>query len=282
MGKKRVRFPRGPDLATVVCNIPHHEEFTPEDMENLFFSRSDYQTSRSAAKVISKESERYGFSKNLDDTYNEKCREAQERLNLWVAQGHARRGLERWANRKHGEKRQQDQFQVIMAVLRAQDDMLAEHGQVNDEQLRKVANRATRVSRHFARMMGKADSYAMQNELKQSDDMRSLYSSFSSRSLQSDAMSRKSSIDSSKSARRQHLEVDHNQIVEFPMPRVDELKDSGHVSLKSPRRLVARFSSFRIGRSNNNRDASSKGEQDNSRSRVAAVDDPPRVSRVAA
>jgi hypothetical protein len=87
-------------------------------------------------------------------------------LNEWATHGHSRRGLERWANAKHGEERQQDQFQAIMAVLRAQDDMLARKNKIDEEKLRKISHKSTKLSRQFARMMGKADSYAMALELR--------------------------------------------------------------------------------------------------------------------
>lgn len=163
--KRSVRFASG---HSVVCLLETREELQADKMiEELYFSRAEYQMSRSGAKVISKEAERYGYSKNLDETYSSKSAEIQDRLNLWACHGHSRRGLERWANTKHGEERQQDQFQAIMAVLRAQDEMISKKNEVDCEKLRKVSHKATKTSRHFARMMGKADSYAMAQELRQ-------------------------------------------------------------------------------------------------------------------
>lgn len=187
VAKKRVRFPSEDErIAIVVCTIPNREDYIESDHGLLFHSRSDYHLSRSAAKVVSRESERYGFSKNLDETYAEKNKAAQESLNLWVSHGHTRRGLERWANRKHGDARQQDQFQAVMAVLRAQDDMLAARKQIDMDQLRKVSHKATRIARHFARMMGKADSFAMVSE---SDDASVATEAMSSVAMSSVALS---------------------------------------------------------------------------------------------
>lgn len=170
---KTVRFAddeEGGSLTELLCTIPHREDFSDAELNTLFFSRADYHLSRSSAKVISKESEKFGYSKNLDGVYQEKSKEIQDCLNLWAASGHTRRGLERWANRRHGEQRQQDQFNAIMTVLREQDDMITKKGKVNDEALRKVSHKATRTSRHFARMMGKADSYARAAEMKADDE----------------------------------------------------------------------------------------------------------------
>lgn len=49
-----------------------------------------------------------------------------------------------------------------MAVLEAQDEMLQKtNGYIDIDRLRKVSYKSTKVARHFARMMGKADSYAV-------------------------------------------------------------------------------------------------------------------------
>jgi hypothetical protein len=57
-------------------------------------------------------------------------------------------------------------LQSVMAVL--QDDMLAGRKGTDHEQIRKVSHKATRIARHFARMMGKADSHALASELSAS------------------------------------------------------------------------------------------------------------------
>jgi hypothetical protein len=72
MPAKRVHFGHPKDdatLGTVVCLIEQRTEYTPEEVGRMFFSRSDYHMTRSAARVVSKESERYGFSKTLQGTY---------------------------------------------------------------------------------------------------------------------------------------------------------------------------------------------------------------------
>jgi hypothetical protein len=118
--------------------------------------------------VISRECERMGYSKNLDNTYTEKCSVAQDQLQIWVEASLTGRGLERWVNKEHGELRQTDQLEAVMAVLEAQDEMLTysrSAGVVDAEKLRKVSTKATKTARHFARMMGKADSHVMATEL---------------------------------------------------------------------------------------------------------------------
>lgn len=163
--KRKVQFP-AESLDTVVCTIPNREDYSPEDHASLWFSKSDYHVSRCEAKVISREATRYGFSKHLDGTFCEKSGSAQELLQMWCTTGDCRRGLERWANPEHGDRRGKDQFQAIQAILEAQDGMVSKRDcKFDPETLRKVSHKATRTARHFARMMGKADSYAMAQEL---------------------------------------------------------------------------------------------------------------------
>ena len=227
MTTKRAWFPDEKNIASVVCVIPNREDFMEEDYEKLWFSKADYQMSRTSAKALSRETKRRGYSKHLDGTYNEKSTEAVEQLQLWSRHGHGRRGLERWANCEHGEQRYQDQFKVIMAVLEAQDEMLySREGKVDAEKLRKVYYQATRVSRHFALMMGKADSCAMACDLENDEtedggkeDAETVVTASTTLS-EMDGPSNGSSAGSLTTLRS--IDAD-------TAPRVDELKDSTHI-----------------------------------------------------
>jgi hypothetical protein len=224
---KRVRFPEDEkELSTVLCEIPSREDMPPEEVENVYFSSADYQSSRQVSKRISREAERQGHGKKLELTFKEKCSEAQENLNEWALHGHDRRGLERWANRTHGEERQQEQFQAIMTILQAQDEMLAERKSIDDEKLRKVSHKATKVSRHFARMLGKADLYAVEHERL---------------AIESDADSAKTSatdISSSMSTSTEKTDDD----ISLPRIHNDQLKDSTHIH--KSKRLYTRLPNF--------------------------------------
>lgn len=156
-------------VAQVVCYIPKRDELGQEHLQELYYTRDEFQAQRVSAKTDSRESSRTGVSKNLEDVYSEKSKNAQTSLNQWSSKGEAARGLERWANREHGEKRQQEQFSAVMAVLQAQDDMLYSRMPIDHEALRKVSYKATRTARHFARMMGKADSFAVGMDVKGGD-----------------------------------------------------------------------------------------------------------------
>jgi len=165
-GKKRrssrtVGFPEEEEaFAQVVCEVESCFDFSEEDKKNLWFTRSDYHFSRSTARVIAKESERYGHSKHLDDAYvTTFSQETQDQLNLWALHGHSRRGLERWASTAHGIQRKDDQYMYLNGLLRAQQEMKL-RDEYTDERLREVGHILSRKSRLFAQMMGAADEEA--------------------------------------------------------------------------------------------------------------------------
>ena len=125
--EKSVRFPQEEsDLASQVIEIENRLDISEEDKKTLWSSRSDCHFCRSSARVISKEAERYGYSKNLDGVYVTAVSDVvQHKLNMWVLHGHSRRGLERWANTSHGQARKEDQFIYIKGIINAQHDLRA-------------------------------------------------------------------------------------------------------------------------------------------------------------
>lgn len=181
-GAKRdlsVTFPKEETvMAQVVAEIEPCMNYSDEDRRNLWYARSDYHFSRSSARVIAKESERYGHSKHLDGVYISAFQQqAQDALNLWVLHGHqhGRRGLERWANSHHGCIRKDDQHMYTQGVLRAHQELKLKDSCGSDnkhaqaERLREVAFILSRKSRLFAQMMGEADSQAAKWEFGESD-----------------------------------------------------------------------------------------------------------------
>ena len=158
-----VRFPDCQEqLVSVVDYVVNREDLTDEDRAALWFCADEYLDLKSDARLESLASERDGLAKTLlEDVHNEKSRAAQEKINRWVVEvGQERRGLERSINKTLADARQNAQFQSIMDVMRAQDEMMMSSLAVDDEELRKVYTQTTRSSRHFARMMAKADALA--------------------------------------------------------------------------------------------------------------------------
>jgi hypothetical protein len=171
---KRVRFPPNlEEMCRVVCHLPNCADLDPDESANMWYKKSDLQKGRVDAKHVSRQCHADGQSRFLDNTYAAKSASAQEKLLSWTSKSSSSnvddaRGLERWTNKRHGELRQDDQFKALMAVLEAQDNMVmyGEDSNLDWEKLRKVYQDASKVARHFARMMGKADSYAIASELR--------------------------------------------------------------------------------------------------------------------
>ena len=167
---KSVRFEQqGDELANTIHKVPCRTDMDAIEFKSLFFDKEDYRTARSAARRDSLEVERNGSAQQLQMAFGVKSKASQEQLNCWTTANHGCRGLERWANKIHGEKRQIEQFAAVMAILRAQDDMINANQNIDRDALRRIATKSTRNARHFARMMGKADSYAVGLELKTSN-----------------------------------------------------------------------------------------------------------------
>jgi hypothetical protein len=269
MSKRRVRFHESNEtLARVVCVIPSLDDFTPDDHENLWFSKADYHMCRAEAKVVSRECVRLGYSKNLNDTFTEKSSIAQEQLQEWAAVNIAIRGLERWANKEHGELRQTDQLDAVMAILEAQDEMLscARNGRIVDaEKLRKVSTKATKTARHFARMMGKADSFVMATELGR-DFPSSSPCKVSKRRIKdsSGSLADAETVSTECTTRTGSLHDSSAKLLKIPSDHLDVCDDDsisiidGINDSHHPVRLNSRFRRFGFGKNNSNRQQGNK------------------------
>ena len=171
-GNKRslnVKFPEE-HIAQVVLEIDPCFSFTDEQRKCLWYARSDYHFSKQSARVVAKESERYGHSKHLEGVYiSAYSQQVQDTLNLWALHGHTRRGLERWANSRHGLIRKNDHEMYEQGILRAQQEMKFKNACEGDkdqqaERLREVSLVLSRKSRLFAQMMGEADAKAVASD----------------------------------------------------------------------------------------------------------------------
>lgn len=151
--------------ADVVFEVESCFNFPEDIRRDLWHSRDDYEFSRSSAKVVAKESERYGYSRHLDGAYLDSYdAQVQDALKTWGLHGHSRRGLERWCNRVHGRIRKDDQYMHTHGVLRAQAEMKLKE-EYSHDRLREMSHCLSKKSRLFAQMMGEADSHAVQCEL---------------------------------------------------------------------------------------------------------------------
>lgn len=211
---KKVRFPEDENIVMILKEVENREDWTECEKEALFFSKQEYALSRRATKLVTHSCERKGYTAHLKDAFSEKSIDVQEHLNQWCLHGHEHRGLERVSCKLHGEKRHEEQFRAVMIVLQTQDEMLAKGKEVDPEKLRKVSYRMTRAARHFARMIAKADMYAVENEaLAELDDEASV-------------MTTSTSVSTVVAADD-----------DISLPRIDTLRDSMH----SPTKRFSRF-----------------------------------------
>lgn len=159
-----VKFPQDPCVLSVVVDVViNREDITEEDRAALWFSNKDYNKLKAEARMEGMACERDGSTKLLDGVFAERSKTSQESIIQWVNSnsGRERRGLERMANQRMASIRQQQQFQTVMEVLRAHDELQIGRGGADPEAVRRVSEKATRVARHFARMIGKADAQAV-------------------------------------------------------------------------------------------------------------------------
>jgi hypothetical protein len=156
-----VKFPHDPSMLSVVVDaVINREDLTEEDRASLWFSAEDYNELKAEARMEGMACESDGSSKLLDGVFAERSKTSQDSIIQWVHShgSRERRGLERMANQRTASIRQQAQFQSIMEVLRAQDDLQMGRSGVDPDALRRVSEKTTRVARHFARMIAKADA----------------------------------------------------------------------------------------------------------------------------
>ncbi len=158
---KKVQFPSQEALLSVVDYVPSRTTLSQEDYKRLWYQRSDFQFSKSKARMISKESQSYGYSADLEGVYGGCLPSTQERLNLWCRYGHSRRGLERWANETHGQTRKREQSRAVKTVIFAQREMQKCGQSTEVEELRAISEALTQNAREFAQRMGQADEYAV-------------------------------------------------------------------------------------------------------------------------
>jgi hypothetical protein len=259
MPLRRVSFPPNEeDLHTVVCTVPHREDYGEEVTASLFFSRDEHQAARSSARAAAMIRDGEGHSKLLDGSFDVKRPDLQEKLNRWAEEAHdvSQRGLERWVNEDHGEGRNQEQFRAVMAVLGAQDDMLRKRREVDREKLRRVSTKATRKSRHFARMMGKADSFSVLQELRREPCGDHDASQLALARAMTDASPRKEA----RANAAVSSEEDRRSLAVLPLddshPAVDQIDSAADSKAKDGQQERARSRRFMFGRKNRDKDAS--------------------------
>lgn len=132
---------------------------------DIWYQHNDLQQMKRRAMVLSKEANRYGLGSLLTNTYGRSDNETQRSMNTWARSCSSRRGLERFINNEYSAKRSDIRRRTIKSVIRAQRKM-KEEGVLDVDYGMKVLSRLSEAfsqdSRNFARMMGIADEFALQ------------------------------------------------------------------------------------------------------------------------
>lgn len=187
---KAVRFPSVlEELEEVICDSP----LIMTSISDCWYLSTEFVLIKKRARMIAKESRRFGYSTGLDETFsmplqvadaaaNEEETTAEEttsvssnhhhavqsKLNLWCKHGHSRRGLEESSNRSHRAARSRAKSEARNVVLNAQREMMATTtgggSGVNGTILSLISQRLSQNARTFAHMMGLADEFAAQSD----------------------------------------------------------------------------------------------------------------------
>jgi len=243
---KQLRF--APEIVQVVEFLPTRAELSDSETRAFWWLPEDYEEFKLTAKLICKEVRRNTkYTAGLDAAYRRATRAAVtiddenddeiegvlKNLNLdlglaqWCTHGHSRRGLERWGSRMHGLNRgehAEDAKTEIVKLGDILDDM---------DLLRLEAEKRTRVSRIFARMMGEADAVAarktpISRSLRSSRWGNNLYSGASSdQSVESLSDTSRSSIPSDFSANTRSSLNGQRNIAESLFPKTGSSSNRG-------------------------------------------------------
>jgi hypothetical protein len=156
-------------MEEVMCELP---PMTDESLRIRWYLRTDFVIIKKTARMIARESRRFGYSTGLNNTFGGDHNDVtQSKLNLWCKHGHSRRGLEEWSNKSnHGGSRSEAKKEAIKGVIEAQAE-LQQSGVPEDDQaevLGRFTASLTESARTFARMMGAADAFAVTSDDDQS------------------------------------------------------------------------------------------------------------------
>eukprot|EP00549_Striatella_unipunctata_P009295 CAMPEP_0118709466 /NCGR_PEP_ID=MMETSP0800-20121206/22661_1 /TAXON_ID=210618 ORGANISM="Striatella unipunctata, Strain CCMP2910" /NCGR_SAMPLE_ID=MMETSP0800 /ASSEMBLY_ACC=CAM_ASM_000638 /LENGTH=241 /DNA_ID=CAMNT_0006613179 /DNA_START=163 /DNA_END=888 /DNA_ORIENTATION=+ len=176
-------------LSDDVKVIPPPEPFTPQEVRATWWQKEDYAVFKKTSKMIAMELRYHNLADQcLRTAYDRACsasigfmadNEIEEYLRntkrdedlVHWAQRPNRRGLERWASKKHGSAREVDSILGVKVLLREQRRQRNEED-YSPEKLARVAEKASRTARIFARMMAQADAVPLRCEKSSSAGKR--------------------------------------------------------------------------------------------------------------
>ena len=150
--RKLVRFPTHQEsLAFVVASLSL-DEYSSEERMSQWYSKADYLSFNDTSKMISSALRRFRHGELLLTAFSEDHNLSQQALNTWSYDGDSRRGIEIWANLKHGQQRRLKRKAAIQGLLFLQKEMRA-RDEASPDILCRFSELLTHDAREFARRM---------------------------------------------------------------------------------------------------------------------------------
>lgn len=140
----------------------------PEVKERCWIPKQEMEISRKRAKCLALEISTTNHMRNHELSYKNVFENAYKHalqgkqpsdskaLSVWVAQGHSRRGLERWSLPLMSCHRQERRNKLVETLMTVQKQAVEEKGQT----LCRVSRHYSKPARVFARALGAADAHA--------------------------------------------------------------------------------------------------------------------------
>ena len=157
--EKTVRFAPDNDEVNTVHLFAAHDE------EGLWVSEEEHRASKAACKIVATKLRRGGVDRLYESSFANPPAYVQKSLNEFAKHTDGR-GLERNSSPQHYEERMKQRALAIRAILLGQEQALKQGLKLEDvsEQLRELSIQYCCSAKIFARRLGKADAYAVQEK----------------------------------------------------------------------------------------------------------------------
>jgi hypothetical protein len=146
-------------LEVIACYVPPRSELSVDEIEECWYSASDFHKFKQTSRLISRETRGSPFARLLKDSYGTRST-SQHLLDLWVMYAKSMRGLEHAIVQTHGIQRRMIRQVNREAVISAQD-RLSHSGADISIILARVSRGISRPASDFAAGMALADLQAV-------------------------------------------------------------------------------------------------------------------------
>ena len=164
--RRRVHFPCDDTvLTTVVANLPNVDDLSPQEKQDVWFGKPDFDRFRATGREIARQARRSGYGVLLNLT-TQRPETLRATIRQWVRFGHSRRGLEMQVDQKHAAIRRRWRSAAVKAVLATQDALkpFQVPDAVKQAKLALVYTKRTMRARRYATIIGMEDADVVLNE----------------------------------------------------------------------------------------------------------------------